>query len=217
MLAELPVTPAAVAFAESVLDDGSEHYLVQRKALGYFGQQRLPSGQRFFAVFVDKQETDLRTMALYMGARLGEPTAKERIERVLAATEIVPSSAVYGLLLAYAEVATPDEFVERVPEYLKKTFWEYNSALRVSRFRVAGSNERAVLARQMMGKSRSIYETKIAADHILANEGPQALVEYLGVEAPPSADSVARNRIRRAGFRIVRDSDRFRLEPRERP
>jgi HEAT repeat protein len=210
MLAELPPTPAAVAFVDRVLENTDESAVVQRKALAYYGQQRDERGARWVDRFVQRPEFDLRAAAVFLAARLGHPSAREWTEQLLAG-EVVPPSSRYVVMLAYAEVASPEELELRTPEYMKKSGWEYDSALRLSRFRAAGREERPVLAGEMMG-SRSVYEQKIAARWILAEQGAEPLAGFINPKAKPQTRAVARAQLRRAGYRVLERDGRAVLE-----
>lgn len=209
-LSFLPRTEASSEFSRQVLDNEDEHPRIRRTALVYLAQQRDPSGSAYVEKFRSHSNVELRGVALYLGARLGDLSVKDPSFELLALP--APRSIREPLLLGLAEVADPGEIERRVPRYLKGTK-EYVSALRYARFRTGTATQRSELAREMLDAG-SFVEKHIAAKFILDEQGAEALAELAGLEVRPDIRAVMRHTLRRAGYRVTQEKSRMRLERR---
>jgi outer membrane murein-binding lipoprotein Lpp len=208
MLAELPPSPQAAAFATRVLEDPEEPSLVRRKALVFFGVQRDDRGRRFATRHRDDPDPEMRAAALFAAARLGDDSAGDAALAFL--REPAPPSVRYALLLALAETATAEEIEVGAPEYLRAS-WEYRSAVRCARFREADAAGRDSLQPAMLA-SPSILERKLAAASVIERHGAEALGRLAGPGYPEAVRAAARHQLRASGYRVLREGNGIRLE-----
>jgi hypothetical protein len=179
-------------------------------AFTWFGLHRDPRGRPFAETLRVDPDPERRAAALFVLARLGDKTALEPVSQMLAGG--APASSRDALLLAMAELATPDEFVLRAPSALASSNG-YKDALRYARYRTAPVGDRPAICLEML-QSQVPGHREIAVRCLLNAGHAHALRPYAAVdlEAPGRA-ALVRNEIRRAGWRVVDTDTEFRIEP----
>lgn len=209
-LARLPATDAAASFVIALASDTSEPWKTRRMACTWFGFHRDPRGRPFAEVLRDDPDVERRMAGLYVLARLGDRSVLEPITTILA--EGAPSDWRDTLLVALAEVASPEEFERRAPASLD---WSdgYKDALLYARYRSAPPDDRPplcvkMLRAQMPGYLGEAVRCLLETGH--ARELRPAAA--LDLEAPGRA-AVIRSEIRKAGWRIVDTDAEFEIEP----
>jgi hypothetical protein len=179
-------------------------------AFTWFGLHRDPRGRPFAEALRGDPDPERRAAALYLLARLGDETALEPISRILAAG--APNNSRDTLLLALAELATPEEFERRAPAGLA---WSsgYKDAFRYARYRAAPAGEKPALCLEMV-RAQMPGHREIGVRCLLEGGRAHDLrpLAALDLEAPGRA-ALVRNEIRRAGWRVVDTDHEFRIEP----
>jgi HEAT repeats len=210
VLAMLPATDEAAAFAGELAADTGEPWRTRRMAFTWYGLHRDPRGRPFAEALRDDPDPERRVAALYVLARLGDATALEPITRILAAG--APADLRDALLLALAELVPPEEFERRAPASLA---WSggYRDALRYTRYRAATTAERPALCREML-RAEMPGHLELGVRCLLEAGRADELrpAAALDLEAPGRA-ALVRNEIRRAGWRVVDSETEFRIEP----
>ncbi len=209
ILATLPATDDAAAFILGIASNGSEAWHTRRMAFTWFGLHRDPRGRSYAEALRADPDPEHRAAGLYVLARLGDETALEPISQVLAAG--APSNSRDLLMVALAELATPEEFASRVPSSLA---WSsgYKDALRYARYRLATPREQPAVCLEMLD-SQIPGHREIAVRCLLKTGHASDLRPFAAVdlEAPGRA-ALVRNEIRRAGWRVVDTDTEFRIE-----
>ncbi len=199
-LAELPPSAASFEFATGVLADPEAIVQVQRHALLYFANHRDTRGARWAKHFASNDDANMRIVALYLAASLGDPQALQPI--VILLQEQPRHSARYALLLGLAALTELAEF-EEVSKYQPRDE-EYESVLRMASLPVAQGEEKVILARQML-ESHFPNERRIAMDALM---GAGVVGEFTplfkqwGSVAPHTRAAIAAG-LYRWGYRIV--------------
>jgi len=208
MLPYLTDEPVAFDLARDLIVDPAAQPKLKRQALAYLGQVRDPRGLELARPLLHADDLDVRAGALWVAVRLGDAAAREGAAALLEGA--APRSLRQGLLLTYAEAATPEELAGRVAETLKETP-EYASAMRYCRFRTAAGAERSGVAAEMM-RSPYQFEKEVAAAHLLATDGADRLArDFGGSEASAGAREVVRHALRRAGYRVAVEDGKMRI------
>lgn len=210
VLAMLPVTDEAAAFIRAIAADDSEAWRTRRMAFTWYGLQRDPRGRPFAEALRDDPDPERRAAGLYVLARLGDESALEPIGEMLAAG--APNNARDVLLLALAELATPEEFERMAPAGLG---WSggYKDAQRYVRYRAAAADARPALCLEML-RAQMPGHREIAVRCLLDAGRAHDLRPHaaLDMEAP-GRDALLRNEIRKAGWQIIDTDTEFRIEP----
>jgi HEAT repeat protein len=196
-LSQLPPADGSFQFVSSVLDDPQSDYKAKIGAVEYFAQNRDERGLKYVAAFADHPEPDLRVMSVYLAARLGRDNAEDTIVTWLAG-EVQPSVR-YALLMAFAEVAGPDELQHATPTSIQGG-WEYGSARRLAIARTSSDEAlRERLSLEMM-TSPAVHERLRGAKIILDDQGPEKLATIAGYDITPPARSAARKSAPQGGL-----------------
>ena len=210
ILARLPATDEAAAFVVKLAADEDEPWRTRRMAHSWFGLQRDSRGRRFAEALLSDADPERRAVGLFVLARLGDDSALEPISEMLAAG--APSNMRDMLLLALAELVTPDGFELRVPAGLA---WSdgFKDALRYTQYRAAQAADRPQICKEMLRAQTPGHRT-IAVRCLLESGHAADLRPFaaLDLESPGGA-ALLRNEIRRAGWRVVDTETEFRIEP----
>jgi hypothetical protein len=210
VLATLPATADAAVFILELASNSSEVWQTRRMAFTWFGLHRDPRGRPYAEALRADADPERRAGGLYVLARLGDETALEPISKMLAAG--VPSNSRDLLMVALAELASPEEVERSVPSSLA---WSsgYKDALRYARYRLAIPHEQPAVCLEML-HSQLPGHREIAVRCLLKTGHAVDMRPFaaLDLEAPGRAVLV-RNEIRRAGWRIVDTDTEFRIEP----
>jgi hypothetical protein len=210
ILARLPATEEAAAFILGLASNRDEAWRTRRMAFTWFGLHRDPRGRPYAEALRADPDPERSVAGLYVLARLGDKTALEPISRMLAAG--APSNSRDLLMVALAELATPEEFERIVPSSLA---WSggYGDALRYARLRLATPCEQPAVCLEML-HSQMPGHREIAVRCLLKTGHASDLRPFaaLDLEAPGRA-ALMRNEIRRAGWRIVDTATEFRIDP----
>jgi len=201
VLSHLATTSAGSQFATGLVEDPATHPRVRRQALMYFAAHRDWSSRGFAARFRDDPDPETRAAALYLAARLADPDALTPIVQLL---EAGPKASVrYGLLLALAELVAPGTFETQAASHRKHQD-EYESALRVSRFRSGSPEEQSALLARMLS-SQFPNERRLAIRGLVQREALAELDPYLETwwRVPPPLRALLQSELRRAGYEIV--------------
>ena len=209
-LVYLPATEESAALMTDVTANEAEAWNTRRVAFAWFGLHRDSRGRPFAEILRTDPDPEKRTAGLYVLSRLGDKTVLEPISQMLAAGP--PANSRDGLMLALAEVTTPEEFERRAPASLA---WShgYKDSLLYTRYIAAGPEEKISLCREMLRAQRP--EHMALAVRCLLEKGhaddlrPMAALD---LEAP-GRDALIRNEIRRAGWRIIDTDDEFTIVP----
>ena len=210
ILARLPATDAAADFIGQLAADENEPWRTRRMAFSWYGLHRDPRGLPSAEALRASADLERRIAGLFVLARLGDETALEPIGEILASG--APADARDTLLLALAELASPEEFERRAPAALA---WSdgYKDSLRYARYRAAAPAQRPPLCLEML-RAQMPGHREIAVRCLLdlghADDlRPMAAVD---LEAPGRA-ALVRNEIRRAGWRVIDTDTEFRIVP----
>lgn len=210
ILANLPATDAAAEFIGRLAADEDEPWRTRRMALTWYGLHRDPRGLPSAEALRASPDLERRIAGLFVLARLGDETALEPIAEILAAG--APANARDTLMLALAELASPEEFERRAPAALA---WSdgYKDSLRYARYRAATPEERPPLCLTMVHAQMPGHR-EIAVRCLLDSGHADDLrpAAALDLEAPGRA-ALVRNDIRRAGWRVVDTDTEFRIVP----
>jgi HEAT repeat protein len=210
VLATLPATADAAVFILGIASNSSEAWQTRRMAFTWFGLHRDPRGRPYAEALRADPDPERRAAGLYVLARLGDETALEPISEMLAAG--APSNSRDLLMVALAELATPEDFERSVPSSLA---WSsgYKDGLRYARYRLATPREQPAVCLEML-YSQIPGHREIAVRCLLKTGHARDLRPFAAVdlEAPGRA-ALVRNEIRRAGWRIVDTDTEFRIEP----
>lgn len=210
ILASLPASDAAANFIEQLAANEDEPWRTRRMAFTWYGLQRDPRGTRSAETLRASPDLERRIAGLFVLARLGDDSVLEPIGEILAAG--APANARDTLLLALAELASPEEFERLAPSALS---WSdgYQDSLRYARYRAAAPAEQSPLCVEMLG-SQMPGHREIAVRCLLASGHAADLRPFAAVdlEAPGRA-ALVRNEIRRAGWSVIDTDTDFRIVP----
>jgi hypothetical protein len=210
VLALLPVTEEAASFTINMAENDNEPWNTYRMAFTWFGLHRDPRGHPFAEKLRTDPEPEKRATGLFVLARLGDKTVLEPISQML--TDGPPANMRDTLMLALAEITTPEEFERRAPSSLA---WSsgYKEALLYTRYVAAAPEEKAPFCLQML-RSRTPGHRELALRYLLENGHANDLRPYaaMSLEAP-GLDAIIRNDIRKAGWKIIDTDDEFNIVP----
>lgn len=209
-LAAIAQTPASFEFAMGLLQDPQEHPRVRRQALVYFAQQRDRRARKWVEVFMEDADPQLQASALYLAAMLGDQGVVSQITELL--RKRPHSSYRYGLLLALAELVDPLEF-EQQTETLRGHQQEYESALRLVRFRTGDAKTRSDLSHDML-MSRFPNERRTAMRDMVQRQAFGELTRYLDqwMFVPARVRTTVVSELYRGGYRLVEAKRRLVIE-----
>jgi hypothetical protein len=209
-LATLPGTDEAAAFIRAIAANDNEDWRTRRMAFTWFGLHRDPRGRPHAEALRDDPDPERRAAGLFVLARLGDKSALEPVGEMLAAG--APSNSRDALLLALAELVTPEEFERMAPAALG---WSggYEDARRYVRYRAAAADEKPAQCMEML-RSEMPGHREIAVRCLLDAGRAHDLRPHaaLDMEAPGRA-ALVRNEIRKAGWRVIDTDTEFRIEP----
>ena len=210
ILALLLVTEESAAFIIDIATDVNESWNTRRMAFTWFGLHRDPRGRRYAESLHADPDPERRAAGLFVLARLGDKTVLEPISQLLASNP--PANSRDTLMLALAEITTPEEFERRVPSSLA---WSrgYKESLLYARYMASGPKKQIPLCLEML-RSQIPGHRELAVRTMLENGYASDLRPYaaLDLEAPGRA-ALIRNEIRKAGWRIIDTDDEFNIEP----
>jgi hypothetical protein len=210
ILALLPVTEESATFIIDIANDVNERWNTRRMAFTWFGLHRDPRGRRYAESLRADPDPEKQTAGLFVLARLGDKTVLEPVSQLLASGP--PANSRDALMLALAEITTPEEFERRAPSSLA---WSdgYKESLIYARYIAAGPKEKIPLCLEML-RSQTPGQRELAVRYLLDNGYAVNLRPYaaLDIEAPGRA-ALIRNEIRKAGWRIIDTDDEFTIEP----
>jgi HEAT repeat protein len=210
ILALLPVTEESAALIIDIATDVNEKWNTRRMAFTWFGLHRDPRGRRYAESLRADPDPERRAAGLFVLARLGDKTVLEPVSQLLASGP--PANSRDALMLALAEITTPEEFERRAPSSLA---WSrgYKESLIYARYLAAGPQEKIPLCLEML-RSQTPGHRELAVRYLLENGRASDLRPHaaLDLEAPGRA-ALIRNEIRKAGWRIIDTDDEFNIEP----
>jgi len=210
VLAFLPVTDESAAFIIDMATDDNEPWHTRRMAFTWFGLHRDPRGRPFADPLRTDPDLEKRSAGLFVLARLGDKTVLEPISQLL--TSGPPANSRDILMLALAEITTPEEFERRAPASLA---WSsgYKESLLYARYSAAGPQEKIPLCLKMV-RSRTPGHQELGVRCLLENGHASDLRPHAAVELEaPGRDALIRNEIRKAGWRIIDTDDEFSIVP----
>jgi|GEM_PF-3279969 len=209
-LVYLPATEESAAFMTDIAADEAEAWKTRRVAFAWFGMHRDPRGRPFTELLYADPAPEKQTACLFVLARLGDKSVLEPISRMLA--DGPPANLRDALMLALAELVTPEEFESRAPASLA---WSqgYKDALLYTRYSASGPEEKISVCREML-RSEHPEHLEIAVRCLLENGRAHDLrpMAALDLEAP-GRDALIRNEIRKAGWRIIDTDTEFSIVP----
>ncbi len=134
VLALLPATEEAAALIIKIANDPNEQWNTRRMAFTWFGSHRDPRGRPYAEAVRADPDPEKRTAGLFVLARLDDKTVLEPISQLLASDS--PANSRDALMLALAEITTPEEFERRTPSSLA---WSrgHKESLLYTRYRAA--------------------------------------------------------------------------------
>ncbi len=210
ILAFLPVTDESAALIIDIATDVNEKWYARRMTLTWFGLHRDARGRPYAEALLADADPEKQTAGLFVFARLGDKSVLEPIRQLLAAGP--PANSRDALMLALAEITTPEEFERWAPSSLS---WSsgYKESLLYARYLAAGPQEKIPLCLEML-RSRTHGHRELAVRYLLENGHASDLRPHaaLDLEAPGRA-ALIRNEIRKAGWRIIDTDDEFNIEP----
>ena len=210
VLALIPATEESAALIIGIATDVNEKWHTYRMTFTWFGLHRDPRGRPYAEAILDDPDPEKRAAGLFVLARLDDKTMLEPISQMLASG--APPNSRDILMLALAEITTPEEFERRAPASLA---WShgYKESLLYARYRAAGPQEKIPLCREMLRSQRSDYR-ELAVRCLLESGHASDLRPYAAVdlEAPGRA-ALIRNEIRKAGWRIIDTDEEFNIVP----
>jgi len=210
ILAFLPVTEESAALIIDIATDVNEKWYTRRMAFTWFGFHRYARGRPYAEALLTDPDPEIQTAGLFVLARLGDKSVLEPIRQLLAAGP--PANSRDALMLALAEVTTPEEFERWAPSSLS---WSsgYKESMLYARYLAAGPQEKIPLCLEML-RSRTHGHRELAVRYLLENGHANELRPYAAfdLEAPGRA-ALIRNEIRKAGWRIIDTDDEFNIEP----
>jgi hypothetical protein len=210
ILAFLPVTEESAALIIDIATDVNEKWYTRRMAFTWFGFHRDARGRPYAEALLTDPDAEKQTAGLFVLARLGDKSVLEPTRQLLAAGP--PANSRDALMLALAEITTPEEFKRWVPSSLS---WSsgYKEPLLYARYLAAGPQEKIPLCLEML-RSRTHGHRELAVRYLLENGHASDLRPYAAIdlEAPGRA-ALIRNEIRKAGWRIIDTDDEFNIEP----
>ena len=210
ILALLPVTEESAAFVTDIANDGNEKWNTRRMACTWFGFHRDPRGRRYAESLRSDPDPERRADGLFVLARLGDKTILEPISQLLAAG--APPNSRDALMLALAEITTPEEFERHTPSSLS---WSrgYKESLLYARYMVAGPQEKIPLCLEML-RSETPGHRELAVRYLLENGHAGDLKPHASIDLEsPGRAALIRNAIRKAGWRIIDTDDEFDIKP----
>lgn len=204
--------PVASELADAVLKDANALPAMQMRALGYLAQVRDDRFRKHADRFRAHSVPELRTAALWYGARLGSAGVADQAEEMLRGR--VTRNQLRDLLLAYSEAVAPERFQTGVPDRFKAGA-EYRTSLAYARFRTGAPAAQTDAARTLMD-SPYRFEKVLAARHLVRQAGAESVTRDYGVGGPSSAKvSVARHALRKEGYRVGLRQGRLTLNGRQ--
>ena len=210
VLALLPVTEEAASFIINMAENDNEPWNTYRMAFTWFGLHRDQRGLPFAEKLRTDTDPEKRATGLFVLARLGDKTVLEPITQML--TDGPPANMRDTLMLALAEITTPEEFERRAPSSLA---WSsgYKEALLYTRYVAAAPEEKAPFCLQML-RSRTPGHRELALRYLLENGHANDLRPYAAISLEaPGFDAIIRNDIRKAGWKIIDTDDEFNIVP----
>ena len=209
ILALLPVTEESAAFIIDIANDVNEKWNTRRMAFTWFGLHRDPRGRRYAEPLRADPDPERQTAGLFVLARLDDKTVLEPISKLLESGP--PANSREALMLALAEITTPEEFERRVPSSLA---WNrgYKESLLYARYIASGPQQKIPLCLEML-RSQTPGHRELAVRYLLENGYASNLRPYaaLDLEAPGRA-ALIRNEIRKVGWQIIDTDDEFSIE-----
>jgi hypothetical protein len=150
-LVYLPATEGSAALMTAIAADEAEAWKTRRVAFAWFGMHRDPRGRPFAEPLCADPDPEKQTACLFVLARLGDTTVLEPASKMLAAGP--PPNSRDVLMLALAELVTPEEFERRAPPSLA---WSkgYKDALLYTRYSAAGPEEKIPVCMEMLRSGR---------------------------------------------------------------
>jgi HEAT repeat protein len=210
ILALLPVTEESAALIIDIATDVNEKWYTRRMAFTWFGFHRDARGRPYAEALLTDSDPEKLTAGLFVLARLGDKSVLEPIRQLLAAGP--PANSRDALMLALAEITTPEEFECWAPSSLS---WSsgYKESMLYTRYLAARTQEKIPLCLEML-RSRTPGHRELAVRYLLENGHASDLRPHaaLDLEAPGRA-ALIRNEIRKAGWRIIDTDDEFNIEP----
>lgn len=210
ILALLPATEDSASLIIDIAADAYEKWYSRRMAFTWFGFHRDGRGRPYAEALLADPDPEKQAAGLFVLARLGDKSVLEPISQLLSAGP--PANSRNALLLALAEITSPDEFERRAPSALS---WShgYKEAMLYTRYLAAGMQEKISLSLEML-RSQTHGHRELAVRYLLENGHASDLRPYaaLDFEAPGRA-ALIRNDIRKAGWQIIDTDDEFKIEP----
>ena len=211
ILLQLPAQPGARRWMRELLEDPAAPVRQRQLALLWYAEHRDPAGAAWVQRFRADPDPELRFAALYLAAFLGDASAAAPISTLLGEPGL--RSDRYALLLALAEVTSPEDF-DRLSGGGAGS--KIETVRRMLRYRNAPPSERRDLAERML-RSRELEERRLVARERIA-EGDLAFFEPLLEQWPMVGASVrvtVASELARAGYRVVEKQRRFVIEASE--